>query len=274
MGIEINLSDPNNASSPTSLEGTLADNNRTIETALARALSRDNLDGDNFMLADLDLNGFRLINSAPAMSESDLVTRGGVSAIQAGEFRKNVLTGDLEYRSGGTLEYTVLFTREELQGPPGEDGDGVGDLRAAQNLSDVDNVATARSNLGLVPGVNVQPYNAELNTISDKAESDDPRFDRYIVQSVSSNTTNVTTSSLYNFTAGATLTLNSRPSGTVLTVYVGSGSVTVARGTGVSLAVSGSTANTNVTISAGGFATIVCLTGNNFVISGSNVSAV
>lgn len=276
MSIKINLNAPDNASLPTSLEGAIKENNETIETALARALSRDNLDGDNFMLAELDMNGFRIINSAPALSDNDLVTRGGVSSIKSGEFRKNPVTNDLEYRSGDSPSWIIIFTNDELRGPAGISGDGTGDLIAINNLSDVDDASVARDNLGLTIGTDVSAYNADLDGFDPdtKADLTDSRFTAYKVSSYTSSTSNNNNdSTFYTFSGTSTLTLESRPMGTVLSVYVSSGTVTVARGSGVSLRVSGSSSNTNATITAGGFVSIVAVTPNLFVVSGSNVSA-
>jgi hypothetical protein len=44
----------------------------------------------------------------------------------------------------------------------GDDGSGVGDMLAANNLSDLTNPAQARDNLGVEIGVDVQAYNAKL----------------------------------------------------------------------------------------------------------------
>lgn len=55
-----------------------------------------------------------------------------------------------------------------LQGIPGT---GSGDLISTNNLSDVANVTTSRSNLGLAIGTNVQAFNANLSTFAGIAPS-------------------------------------------------------------------------------------------------------
>lgn len=67
--------------------------------------------------------------------------------------------------SAGSLtgELSVQFYRTGNQGASGA---GVGDLIAANNLSDVANAATARANLGLAIGTNVQAFDAELAAIA------------------------------------------------------------------------------------------------------------
>lgn len=51
-------------------------------------------------------------------------------------------------------------------GPAGASGAGSGDVIAANNLADLTNIPTARTNLGLAIGVNVQPFDADLATIA------------------------------------------------------------------------------------------------------------
>lgn len=53
-----------------------------------------------------------------------------------------------------------------IQGPPGPAGTGTGDMLKSENLSGLANYTTARSNLGLAIGTNVQAYDAELAAIA------------------------------------------------------------------------------------------------------------
>ena len=48
----------------------------------------------------------------------------------------------------------------------GAAGDGTGDMLKSENLSGLANYTTARSNLGLTPGVNVQAYDATLSALA------------------------------------------------------------------------------------------------------------
>jgi hypothetical protein len=53
-----------------------------------------------------------------------------------------------------------------IQGPTGASGGGSGDMVAAQNLNDLANKSTARTNLGVAIGTDVQAYDAELAAIA------------------------------------------------------------------------------------------------------------
>lgn len=77
--------------------------------------------------------------------------------------------------AGGTPEGTAILSTGEVGGSKflREDGDGTcswqaipggGDLLAANNLSDLANAATARTNLGVAIGSDVQAYDANLPT--------------------------------------------------------------------------------------------------------------
>jgi hypothetical protein len=69
------------------------------------------------------------------------------------------LTNPLPITEGGTGATTASQARINLGVVSG------GDLLSTNNLSDVANTATARSNLGLAIGTNVQAYDADLTTL-------------------------------------------------------------------------------------------------------------
>jgi hypothetical protein len=69
------------------------------------------------------------------------------------------LTNPLPITEGGTGATNASEARINLGVVSG------GDLLSTNNLSDVANVATARSNLGLAIGTNVQAYDADLTTL-------------------------------------------------------------------------------------------------------------
>lgn len=64
---------------------------------------------------------------------------------------------------GGTYPDLILTIP---RGDTGLSGAGTGDLIAANNLNDLANVATARTNLGLAIGTDVQAFDADLSTIA------------------------------------------------------------------------------------------------------------
>lgn len=69
--------------------------------------------------------------------------------------------------SGTYADWTITLSGARgAQGPQGSPGSGAGDMLAANNLSDVDDVPTARANLGLQIGSNVQAYDVVLDSLS------------------------------------------------------------------------------------------------------------
>ena len=82
---KLNLSDPVNLRNEQTALGTLAANNRAIEQAIEKSLSRDGT-SPNEMNSDFDMNSHRIINlpdavSATARREDKLVGRSRLLAV-------------------------------------------------------------------------------------------------------------------------------------------------------------------------------------------------
>ena len=145
---------------------TLSQNWDAIEEAFDNTLS---LDGStpNAMNADLDLNGNGLLNVGSI--DVDNLTLNGQTVIDlasvpewrgawatATSYAKNDLVKTngnvyicLVAHTSGTFATDLTALKWELMVSKGDSGAGTGDLVSTNNLSDVANPATSRSNLGL-----------------------------------------------------------------------------------------------------------------------------
>lgn len=162
MAVDVTLNDVTSGFS----RSLINDNFQLIETALQDALSRSG-SSPNTMSADIDLNSNDLINvgtvntaelkvagvtvtdatyvpdwkgpwaTSTAYVINDLISEAGSTYIC------------LEAHTSGTFSTDLTANKWELFAQQGTTGDGTGDMLAANNLSDVANVATSRSNLGL-----------------------------------------------------------------------------------------------------------------------------
>lgn len=70
----------------------------------------------------------------------------------------------VQWRYVGAPGWTNVVALSDITGPPGADAPGAGDMMKANNLSDLLNAATARQNLGLEIGVNVQGHDNNLDS--------------------------------------------------------------------------------------------------------------
>lgn len=102
------------------------------------------------------------------------VAAGGTGASTAAGARTNLgITGNLYDVTASAFALTILDDADAsaVRTTIGA-GTGSGDLLAANNLSDLANAGTARSNLGLAIGTNVQAYSARLADVSGLAVTD------------------------------------------------------------------------------------------------------
>lgn len=140
-------------------------NFQTIQTALNNTLSRDGTT-PNTMSANLDMNGYRLINEL-ASTGNGFIWKGAWLTATAYAINNLVSENGSTYicttaHTSGNFVTDLAAGKWEVVASKGASGGGSGDLVSANNLSDVANVAAARSNLGLQIGVNVQEYDEQL----------------------------------------------------------------------------------------------------------------
>lgn len=350
---KLTLADISNESIP-SASSTVNANNDLIEAALENTLSRDGTT-PNAMSANMDMGTNRIINLAAPTSDNDAARKVDIVPGADGA------DGALWYAASGAPGAGVgadndMYLDEatgDVYGPKasgvwpastlniiGPAGAGTGDMLKTENLSGLANYATARTNMGLAIGTNVQAYDAALasiaglTTAADKgiyatasdtyatfdltstarsllddastsamrttlglgdsatkdtgtasgevAAGDDSRFDTLSVNTQSTDYTLVISDAgkIIRNSSGShewTVPPNSSvsfPTGTVISLRngVGGGTITITRGSGVSIYVGGETTSKDPSLAAGGLATLVKEDTNVWVVSGAGLT--
>lgn len=290
---------------------TLNENSTATETALENTLSRDGT-SPNQMEANLDLNDNRIINLAAPINGSDAARLSDIaSALSVDSTLVPALTGNEDKIMSNDGDVLVWRLPSEIP--------DLGDMIAANNLSDLASASTARTNLGLgtaataatgTSGATLGLLNGNLTfsgTLSTTAlvsmsagatlsgnvdyrltatpttlNSDSIGFRGAPINTQDATYTLVMLDSgktiLHTSASTHTWTIppNSSvayPTGTVIVVAnIGSGAVTIARGSGVALRIGGSSTDSNKTLVQHGIASLLKLDTNSWYISGTGVS--
>lgn len=144
-------------------------NFQTIAAALDNTLSRDGTT-PNSVEADIDMNGHRFLNLLSTSGEG-FVWYGPWVTATAYELNSLVSESGNTYicvvaHTSGTFATDLGAAKWQIVAAKGASGAGSGDMVAANNLSDLTNAVTARTNLGVAIGSQVQAYDADLEALA------------------------------------------------------------------------------------------------------------
>lgn len=353
---KLTLTDITNESIP-SAATTVNANSDLIEAALENTLSRDGT-GPNAMSAALDMGTNRIINLAAPVSDNDAARKVDIIPGADGSDGSDgalwyVGSGAPGSGTGVDNDMYLDSANGDVYGPKasgawgaasanirGAAGVGTGDMLKSENLSGLSNYTTARSNLGLTIGTDIQAYDAGLASIAglttaadrgiyttaldtyatftltsagrsllddasvsdmrttlglgdsatkntgtasgEVAAGDDSRFDTLSVNTQSGAYTLVLADAgkIIRSASGThawTVPPNSSvafPIGTVISLRngVGGGTVTITRGSGVSIYIGGETTSKDPAFAAGGIASLIKEDTNVWVVSGAGLS--
>jgi len=129
-----------------------------IEAALENTLSLDGT-APNGMEVDLDMNSHKIINLSDPTNNGDAVTKGWLLEQEgnaAASAEAAALSASLAEQSAVDAAAAAASFDPDLY------------AEKSNNLSDLQSVVTARTNLGLAIGTNVQAWDAELDTWATK----------------------------------------------------------------------------------------------------------
>lgn len=224
----------------------------------------------NTLSANLDLNGFKIINSGAAVDETDLIrladvpegVRGpqGDPGVDGGPL-SNGDYGDIVVSNGGltfTIDSGVITT-------------------AARTVLDDTTIGAMRTTLGL-GGAATKDVGTSSTQV---AAGNDSRFAQWTSTTFSSSTNfdNTYNYWLHNSASAHALTINPQATTAIdsmkpITVYnpPSNGAITITRGSGVGLYINGGTTSANATMAAGAIGTLHRYSGDNWVLVGPGIS--
>lgn len=154
----------------------LNDNFDAIATAIENTVSRDGTT-PNTMSANLDMNGYRILNALAQAGDGFIWTGGWVTATSYAVNNLTYSSGNayicLEAHTSGVFATDLAAAKWELFASKGAPGAGNGDMIGSNNLSDLTDATTARTNLGVAIGTQVQAYGAGIpTTLADQTEAE------------------------------------------------------------------------------------------------------
>lgn len=147
----------------------------------------------------------------------------------AGGITTDVATNDILAGQWVDVVYDgTNFQMQSLLGnAPAGGGGGGGDLYSTNNLSDLANKATARANLGVAIGTDVQAYAVNLTTLAGYTPANIFRYG--LTQTFG------TTSTVWDWSSGGTLTIKDSGTGTAVLQIINGGRLSLGAGGGLEI---------------------------------------